>query len=153
MTHPLVQALIDRHGFSSVDESTVDAFLEAHEHSVLFFPGDANRLVETADVAVILPEIIKIYRARLAPALVAASAERALQRRYRFNAFPALVFSRGTGYLGVLSRILDWQDYLSEIPAILARDVSEPPPFRFPDGCAPAGMASPREATQEGDFA
>lgn len=152
MTHPLLQALVDRHGFASIDEHTVEAFLAAHEHCVLFFPGDADRLVETTDVAVILPEILKVYRS-IAPALVAPSAERILQRSYRFNAFPTLVFTRRAGYLGVLSRVMDWQDYLADIPAILARDVSEPPPFRFPDGCATAGMPGPREARHEGDFA
>jgi hydrogenase-1 operon protein HyaE len=151
MTTSLIEALVARHGFAVVDEASLDAFLEAHEHALLFFPGDAERLVESSDVAVILPEILKIYRGKIAPALVAKSAERALQRRFRFNAFPSVVFMRGTGYLGVISRVLDWQQYLAEIPEILARAATEPPPFRFPDGCYTAGM--PREpGTQiEGD--
>lgn len=144
MTTPLIDALTTRHGFATVDDDTVDGFLKAHAQSVLFFPGDAERLVESNDVAVILPEIVKVFGARLAPALVAKSAERSLQRRFRFNAFPSLVFMRGEGYLGVLSRVLDWSDYMSEIPSILDREASEPPPFRFPDGCHTAGM--PREA-------
>lgn len=135
MTHPLIEALTARHGFTLVDETTLDAFLAANPRSVLFFPGDSDRLVETADVAVILPEILKGCGRGLAPALAAAKAERLLQRRYRFNAFPALVFMRGTGYLGVITRVLDWSGYMAEVPAILARAPSEPPPFRFPDGC------------------
>lgn len=151
MTTPLIEALTTRHGFTLIDTATVDPFLEANEHSVLFFPGDAERLVESNDVAVILPEILKIYGAKLKPALVAKASERQLQRRFLFNAFPSLVFMRRTGYLGVLSRVLDWSDYMAEIPAILARDVSEPPPFQFPDGCYSNGMAREGEHSQ-GEF-
>ncbi len=141
MSSPLIEALVSRHGFAVVDEDSLDAFLAANEHSLLFFPGDAERLVETNDVAVILPEILKVYGKKLTPALVAKTSERQLQRRFRFNAFPSVVFMRGNGYLGVLSRVLDWSEYLAEVPAMLARDVSEPPPFQFPDGCYSNGMA------------
>ncbi len=144
MTTPLIEALVERHRFAVVDEASLDAFLEAHEHSVLFFPGDAERLVESNDVAVVLPEILKAFCKRLTAALVAKPSERQLQRRFRFNAFPALVFMRRDGYLGVLTRVLDWSDYLAEIPAILAREATEPPPFKFPEGCHTAGL--PRES-------
>lgn len=144
MTTPLIEALAERHRLAVVDEVALDAFLQAHEHSVLFFPGDAERLVESNDVAVVLPEILKVFGKRLTAALVAKSSERQLQRRFRFNAFPALVFMRRDGYLGVLTRVLDWSDYLAEIPAILAREATEPPPFEFPEGCHAAGL--PRES-------
>jgi hydrogenase-1 operon protein HyaE len=141
MSTPLIEALVARHGFAVVDEASLDGFLEDNEFAVLFFPGDAERLVESNDVAVILPEIAKVFGKRLAPALVARTSERQLQRRFRFNAFPSLVFLRRGGYLGVLSRVLDWSDYMTEIPAILAREPTEPPAFKFPDGCYSAGMA------------
>jgi hydrogenase-1 operon protein HyaE len=152
MTTPLIEALTTRHGFTVVDEVSLDGFLAANEHAVLFFPGDAERLVESDDVAVILPEILKVYGKKLAPALIAKSSERALQRRFRFNAFPSLVFMRGTGYLGVLSRVLDWSDYMSEIPAILAREATEPPPFEFPEGCYSAGMQRPSDQPAQGEM-
>ncbi len=152
MTSPLIEALATRHGFAVVDEGSLDAFLAANEHSVLFFPGDAERLVESNDVAVILPEILKVYGKKLKPALVAKASERQLQRRFRFNAFPSLVFMRGAGYLGVLSRVLDWSEYMAEIPAMLARDVSDPPPFKFPDGCYSAGMSRDNEPATQGEL-
>ncbi|MGO9171364.1 MAG: hydrogenase-1 expression HyaE [Rhodomicrobium sp.] len=142
MPSPLIDALTVKHGFASVNERTVDAFLNANPVSVLFFAGDSERLVESDDVAVIVPEILKQFGGRLAPALVEKPAERALQLRYRFNAFPALVFCRGVGYLGAICRVLDWQDYLSEIAAILAREPSQPPPYQFPEGCIPSAAAN-----------
>jgi hydrogenase-1 operon protein HyaE len=137
MASPLIEALTARHGFTAVNEETVDAFLATHAEAVLFFPGDFERLVESTDVAVILPEILKAFKGRLAAAVVERQAERALQRRYRFNAFPALVFLRGAGYLAAITRVLNWQEYLSEISRVLALDPSAPPPFELP-GCVPA---------------
>ena len=40
MPSPLIDALTTRHGFATVNESTVDAFLEANAECVLFFAGD-----------------------------------------------------------------------------------------------------------------
>lgn len=150
MSTPLIDALVSRHGFTLIDEAAAGAFLHAHEYALLFFPGDAERLVESNDVAVILPEIMKVYGRRIAPAVVAKTAERALQKRYLFNAFPAIVFTRRGGYLGHISRVLDWQDYLSEIPQILAREVSTPK-FDFPDGCYSNGLKRDDDHTHQGD--
>jgi hydrogenase-1 operon protein HyaE len=136
MSTPLINSLVERHHFGVVNEANLDAFLDAHEHSVLFFPGDADRLVESNDAAVILAELMKPYGGRLAPALVEKASERALQRRFRFTTFPAFVFLRYRGYLGAITRLLDWQDYFTEIDAILACEPSEPPPFRLSDGLA-----------------
>ena len=152
MTTPLIEALVQRHGFALVDTQTLDGFLAASEHSVLFFPGDAERLVESNDVAVILPEILKAFGSRLKGALVVKASERQLQRRFLFNAFPSMVFMRRGGYLGVLSRVLDWSDYMSEIPAILAREVSDPPPFEFPEGCFTNGLARESEQASQGEL-
>ena len=44
MSTPLIDALVERHGFALVGEANLDAFLDANEHSLLFFPGDADRL-------------------------------------------------------------------------------------------------------------
>ena len=148
MPSPLIDALTTRHGFAAVNESTVDAFLEANAECVLFFAGDPERLVESDDVAVILPELLKQFP-HLIPALVEKHAERTLQLRYRFNALPALVFLRGCGYLGAISRLLGWQEYLTEITAILARVPSEPPPYKFPEHCVPQNDAAHNHSAGE----
>ncbi len=143
MFSPLTQMLIDNHGYALVDKKSGDDFLKQNEYSVLFFPGDAERLAESDDVAVILPELMKVFGDRLMPAVVErGDAERALQLRYRFNAFPTLVFLRGAAYLGAISRVQDWQDYVREITEILSHPPSDPPRYEFPEGCVTAGMAT-----------
>lgn len=138
---PLLKAMIARHGLAVVTEANADDFLRAQKHAALFFLGDWERLAESNDVAAVLPELMKLAPG-MGLAVVARAAERALQLRYRFNKFPALVFTRGQGYLGVLTGMQDWSDYARAIPTLLAGDVSEPPPFKFPEGCAPAGDPS-----------
>lgn len=134
---PLLKNVIARHGLDVVSEATLATVLGHHQHTALFFLGDWERLAESNDVAAVLPELMKIAPG-LKIAVVERGAERALQLRYRFNKFPALVFTRGEGYLGALLGMQDWSDYAREIPALLRGDVSEPPPFKFPEGCAPA---------------
>jgi hydrogenase-1 operon protein HyaE len=138
MFSPLLQSIIDREGYEIVSHETLASAAQAHEFSMVFFPGDAERLAESNDVAVVLPELGKALMGNVATLIVERGSERELQRRYLFNAFPAIVFLRRGDYLGVLQGILDWGDYLEQIPDILGREPSDPPPFKFPDGCGVA---------------
>lgn len=132
MHSPLLQSIIARHGFPVVGDADWADFATGHEHVMLLIAGDAARLAESDDVAVILPELAKVFGDMLRPAVAAKADERAFQRRFRFAAFPALVLVRRGEYLGAITRVRDWSDYLVEIPDILARQPSEPPPFKLP---------------------
>ncbi len=135
MYSPLLQTIIERENYPVVDEETIEEFLSGRGDVVLFVPGEAKRLVEVDDVAVILPELVKAFKGRLTPCVLDRSSETKIQLRYRFNAFPALIFLRNGGYLGVITRVLDWQDYLKEISEILSRQPAPPPAYEFPAGC------------------
>jgi len=143
MFSPLLESIIEREKIVVVNESTVDEFALQNGDVVLFFSGDHKRLVEVNDVAVILPELIKASDNTLVAAVVDRDSERPLQRRYRFNSFPTLVFLRKGQYLGAISRVLDWADYIAEINEILSSQPSQPPAFKLPDGCGtPASTIS-----------
>lgn len=145
---PLLKSVIERAQLPVVAADTVEPFLAGHVHTMLFFSGDWERLAESNDVAVVLPELLRLAPG-LALAVVAREAERALQLRYRFNKFPAIVFCRGTGYLGVITGMRDWNDYGAEISAILSGDVHEPPPYQFPDGCVANGAPAKNSLQHE----
>ena len=136
MFSPLLSSVIARHDMAVVDDATLDGFAADNEIVSLLFPGDSNRLAESDDVAIILPELVEAFQGAFTPAVVAPASERKLQLRYRFNAFPALVFLRRGEYLGAIKRVLDWDDYLNAIADIIVREPSEPPRFEMPDGCA-----------------
>lgn len=132
MFSPLLQGVIARSGYPVVSlENRADS-LSAHRYSVLFFPGDWERLGESNDVAIILPELTAAFQHVFQPAVVERASERKLQAVYRFGAFPALVFLRDGEYLGAITRVLDWDDYLRETARILALEPSAPPPFPMP---------------------
>jgi hydrogenase-1 operon protein HyaE len=140
---PLTETLLNRHGYPLVSEADLDAFGRTARFGVLFFQGDWQRLGESGDVAVILPELMKAFDGTFRAAVVERASERKLQGRYRFPAFPALVLLRDGEYLGAISRVLDWNDYLLEIAEILQREPSVPPPFRLPEPPAMGGDEAP----------
>ncbi len=121
MTTALVRALTERHGLPLVDEANIDAFLAQAEgeslHAALFFGGVGRS--ETSDVAVIFPEILRVFAGRLRGAVVAPEAEAKLKTRFHVFVFPSLAFSRGAETVGVLPKILDWSDYCQKIEALL----------------------------------
>jgi hydrogenase-1 operon protein HyaE len=132
MTHALIQRLHDVHGYDDVSLSNHEAFIQRDGVTVLFFPGDPDRYRETADVAVILPELVAAFRGCLHPGVVAREAETELQMHYGFRKWPALVFLRNGGYLGAICKVRDWHDYLTEVTDILEKEPSRPPGFRIP---------------------
>ncbi len=142
MFSPIVNNVIEREKLPVVTHETVDSFLDSHNETILFISGDARRFPEANDVAVILPEIIKAFNGRLNAAIVHSDSEREIQKRFRFNKFPALIFCRGRGYLGAIPKVLDWTDYIVEISEILSRDVTDIPAFQLPDGCRTAVEAA-----------
>ncbi len=134
--------MLETQGYPVVNVETLDEFCRSNETVVLFFTELMKPVPETADVAVILPEIHKAFANRFAVGVVAWEAQRDLQRRFRFSKYPALVFLRDGEYLGAIQGVLDWADYMSEVEGILNAEVSEPPPFVLP------GQAASSQAEQ-----
>ena len=140
---PLIDRLFTEFGYEALSVETLDAFIAGPGNAVIFAAGDFNRLDETADVAVVLPELIGAFPNTFRVGVTRdRDTEMAVQRLYRFNAFPALVFVRDGGWLGTIQRMQDWSDYLQDIGGFLAAEPKEPPRFEFPDGCNVAPTAS-----------
>ncbi len=132
MTHPLIQRLLDEYDYPEIGLDEHEAFVGAPGVNVLFFAGEPKKFGETVDVAVVLPELVAAFGGRLRAGVVARDAEVELQRHYGFREWPSLVFVRGGGYLGTISRIRNWQDYLDEITELLGAEPRRPPGFKIP---------------------
>ena len=143
MYAPLVQNMIQQNDYPVVDSETLEAFTAANPYAVLFFSELMKPIPETADLAVILPELEKAFSGRFKVAVVAWGAQRDLQLKFRFQKYPSLVFLKDGEYLGAIPGVLDWVDYLAEIERILGSEPSEPPPFVLP------GQAAAADSTAE----
>jgi hydrogenase-1 operon protein HyaE len=129
MTTGGLRDLADRHAMPIIDGTTVEAFLapaggEA-EHAILFFAGDPAQRPETSDVAVILPELARVFAGRVRVALVAPGHEGALKDRFQVLVLPSLVVLRGGLPVEVLPKVLDWSEYVRRIEAALAPDAPQ----------------------------
>lgn len=125
--HPLLQRLVDLHGAALVEPETLDAWAARDGEHVLFFTGDPVRLPEVLDVAVVLPELRAALGARWDIGIVPRAQEDAIARRWGVQRWPSLVLLREGGYVGTVSGMRDWSDYVAELRAVLARPVSRAP--------------------------
>ena len=143
MPAPLIDALVERHGLPLLSEAELDAFVADGTHSLLFLAGDPIKYPEALDVAVILPELLNAFSGRMQAAVIAPEAEQALQKRFGFSRWPALVLLRGDAYLGVITRMRDWDEYLSDLARLLESEPSSPPGVGIP-----VTVEAPRAPTQ-----
>ncbi|MEA1051564.1 hypothetical protein U5801_17385 [Lamprobacter modestohalophilus] len=127
MTAPLIDALTEHHRLPRLGDDDLDAFLAGDADHLLFVAGDPAKYPEALDVAVILPELIRAFAGRFDAALIAPEAEQRVMERFGVSRFPALILLRGNDYLGAISRVRDWADYLAELERLLAAEPMRPP--------------------------
>ncbi|MCP4408198.1 MAG: hypothetical protein GY807_10650 [Gammaproteobacteria bacterium] len=132
MRSPLIDRLLEEFDYPEISLDSLDGFVNTPGEGILFFAGDPKKYRETNDVAVILPELIQAFHGRLRPAVVARTAELKLQMHYGFKAWPALVLVRNGGYLGCITGVQNWEDYLQEINKMLVAEPTKPPGFKLP---------------------
>ena len=125
MSHILIDRLVGELGYTEVSMESHDEFVAAPGMNVLFLPGDPTTVKDATDVAVVLPELIKAFDGKLRAGVVTDTFGDGvkLKRLYGFTHFPSLVFVRDGGYVGTISRIRDWQEYLTLVNELL---VAEP---------------------------
>ncbi len=117
---PLVDRLTEALGYPRLAGAADQPWAGGTDEWVVFLPGHGKGNSETADVAVILPELVRALSPRLKPAVAGPAAEQALLTRTGMMSLPALVFLRGGTLLGSIPRVRDWDDYLERIAAILS---------------------------------
>ena len=134
MTHALIGRLIQELNYPEVTLDNHDSFIELPGLNVLFFPGNPETVKDATDVAVVLPELVDAFAPQLNPGVVVDTygAGQKLKQKYGFTHFPSLVFLRGGEYVGAISRIQDWDDYLSRIIVILDSPGQRAPGFSIP---------------------
>ncbi|TVP74651.1 MAG: hydrogenase accessory protein [Rhodobacteraceae bacterium] len=120
MSHPLLARLTEDFGWPQLDApEALAAHLAQPGLHCLFIPGDAARNLETADAAVILPELRQAFQGRFDCALVGDALDAGLREETRVLKTPSFLFYDGDRFLGGIAKIRDWDDYMTRIPQIL----------------------------------
>lgn len=134
MNHPLIDRLLEEFAYPTITADNHDEFVAAPGMNVVFFPGDPDTVRDATDVAVVLPELVSAFDGRLRPGVVTDvfGDGKTLKLRYGFREYPSLVFVRGGEYVGTLSRVQDWADYLTRIDDMLAAAPRRTPGFPIP---------------------
>jgi hydrogenase-1 operon protein HyaE len=118
--HPLITRLETEFGYPRLHSPhDIAEFLGRPGQHCLFVPGDPRRNLETADAAVILPELRQAFQNAFDCAVVDDAVEEDLRQHYRALKTPGLLFFRGPDYLGAVEKVRDWGDYLTRITHIL----------------------------------
>lgn len=125
--NPLIERLFSRHGFARVDDASAAAFGAEPGAALLVFLEDPQRVRETLDLAVIVPELALAFPGRFRVGVVLPGEARTLQGRYGLRRFPACVIVRDGSYLGAIEGLRTWDEYTSGIAALLGRAPSRPP--------------------------
>lgn len=118
--HPLLSRLIqDLNWPHLTDMASVEAHLAPPGIHCLFIPGDPVRNLETADAAVILPELHIAFQRSFDCALVGDAIEAKLRESHGVLKTPSFLFFSEGRMVGAVARIRDWDDYMARIPYIL----------------------------------
>lgn len=125
MSHALVERLTRDLGWPLLsDMEGFEEFSRGPGVRVAFVPGDPVRNLETADVAVILPELRKAFANRFLCAVTAASIEEAIREATGVFNTPSLIFFADGTQIGDIQKVRDWSDYVARVQHILSRPVA-----------------------------
>ncbi|MEO0413221.1 MAG: hypothetical protein AAF221_15440 [Pseudomonadota bacterium] len=121
MPHRLIQAMLDDGTAELLTAQTLDAFLSEDTPAVsaLFFTGDPEKKLETADVAVVLRELERSNPGRLRIGIIDRADEQTLKHRCGVMVLPSVAFFSGTKHLDTIPKIQDWAVYAEKLPKIL----------------------------------
>jgi hydrogenase-1 operon protein HyaE len=119
--HPLIARLESEFHYPRLQSSLdLAEFLDRPGVHCLFIPGDPRRNLETADTAVILPELRLAFQNAFDCAVIDDTIEAALREQYRALKTPGLLFFRQSAFLGAVEKVRDWSDYLARITHFLS---------------------------------
>jgi hydrogenase-1 operon protein HyaE len=132
VTSALIKELIEQRGIPQVDEQSLESFVRNQHHTLLFFTENPQQFPESNDVAVVLPQLMDSFGERFQVAVVDRASERKLHLRFPFEGWPALVMLKHGEYVGAISRMQDWDLYLSEIERLLNAEPAGITPVAIP---------------------
>ncbi|WP_068114250.1 hydrogenase accessory protein [Tropicimonas marinistellae] len=122
MGHPLIDRLSTDLGWPLLEShEALETFTDTGGVKALFVPGDPARNLESADVAVILPELRMAFQGAFDCAVAGDAIETHVREAAGVYQTPSILFLRDGKHIGAIPKVRDWDDYIARIQAILAR--------------------------------
>ena len=117
MSQVLLNTLTAHHDVSILTEDSFADFVNGHPDrvSMVFFTGDPAKKLETADVAVVVRELLTQHPGKVQLGIVAPDHERVLMKTCAVSALPSLVFFVEGRQRAVLPKIQDWSVYAEKL--------------------------------------
>ena len=109
--------------------------------SVLFCTEDPRRFDETLDLAVDAAAAAEVLSAAPECSRDRAFGRKAVQARYGFRTWPALVFMSAAGWHGTIEGMRNWADFVRETADILDAAPRRAPGIGVPVAAADASAA------------
>lgn len=131
----------DRYGYTLLDRDGFDAFIAGPGACLILFAEDLQKIPETWDLTVILPEAVAKLEIPVRVGILAPETARLLATRYGIRIWPALLALRDGAYLGTMEGLKDWSAYSRLIPELLATAPSRAPSIGIPVHHANASAA------------
>ena len=120
MGHPLIDRLTTELGWPCLaSESEIADWTGRPGTHVMFVPGEWQRNLESADVAVILPELAQVFQGRFDCAVAADGMQAVVKEMSGINKTPSLIFIREGACIGGIPKVRDWDDYLALVTRFL----------------------------------
>ncbi|MBY0575805.1 MAG: hydrogenase [Gallionellaceae bacterium] len=115
-----------------LDKEELEAFVMEGGDGMVLFTQEPDQQPETWDVAVILPELLKLFGNRLRAGIISPDLAREEKARYGITRWPSLVFVRDGGYVGVIDGMRNWDEYTREIVGMLEKPIGRAPSIGIP---------------------
>jgi hydrogenase-1 operon protein HyaE len=130
--HPLLERLTREFRYAAPTLEEFDAFAARTGDTLLFFADDPERIKETLDLAVILPEIAHAFPGRFEVGVLLPAVANSVAPRYGVRRWPALVLLRDGLYVGAIEGVRDWDEYRFQVARLLEIEPSAPPQSLVP---------------------